>query len=398
MTSVEMATQIILDAAGYFGNEQVSLEQCEGRVLAEDLTADRDFPPFDRVTMDGIAIDFESWSVGCRSFKIENLQPAGAPQMVLMKKEDCLEVMTGAILPQKTDTVVRYEDVTMEDGFAHINNDLVIKGQNIHVAGSDRKRKEVLVGIGRTLSSAEVGIAATIGKTEVCVRRLPRTIVFSTGDELVEVSETPLPHQIRKSNLFTIIAELSGWGIRATSGHLNDDRQDVESKIKEALSSYDAVILSGGVSEGKLDFVPGALESLGVEKLFHKVSQRPGKPFWFGKSKNGAVVFALPGNPVSTFMCLHRYFLPWLRMSLSLLPFRKEVAVLHSDFNFKPPLTHFLQVKLFWSDTGQQMALPLAGGGSGDLTNLVDTDAFMELPLEKEFFKAGEVFPVFRFR
>jgi molybdopterin molybdotransferase len=148
---------------------------------------------------------------------------------------------------------------------------------------------------------------------------------------------------------------------------------------------------------GKFDYVPAALEALQVAPLFYKVQQRPGKPFWFGAHPEGPLVFALPGNPVSGFMCIHRYFLPWLRASLGVAPEAALYAVLDEDFSFAPPLQYFLQVTLRSSPQGQLLATPVAGNGSGDFANLVDTDAFMELPAERDNFKQGEVYRVWRF-
>ena len=166
--------------------------------------------------------------------------------------------------------------------------------------------------------------------------------------------------------------------------------------LKQVLETYDVLVLSGGVSMGKLDYVPEILAELGVEKLFHKVSQRPGKPFWFGRHKGG-VVFALPGNPVSTFVGLKRYVIPFLYRSVGVEP-KVVRARLTEDFTFKPDLTYFLQVSLEYNDEGQLMATPAPGHGSGDLANLVNSEAFIELPQGENIYKAGAVFTCYPFR
>ncbi len=397
MTTVEQATQIILQNTLAFGEEAVPLAKANGRILREDLAADRDFPPFDRVSMDGIAILFEAFAAGQRSFFIEGIQAAGAPQLVLTQKNNCLEVMTGAVLPQNADTVIRYEDLEIRDGQAVILIEDVQERQNVHGRGADRRQGEVIVKAGCKISPAEIGVAATVGKANLQVAISPKVAIISTGDELVEVGETPLPHQIRKSNVHTLAATLAGWGIEADLLHLLDDRAEIETTLAGCLKKYDALILSGGVSMGKFDFLPEAFKALGVRELFHKVSQRPGKPFWFGRGER-TVVFALPGNPVSTFMCTHRYFQPWLRAGLGLQPFENQYAVLEEDFFFKPDLTYFLQVKLEWREDGVTGAWPVAGRGSGDLANLAEADAFLELPIGRQVFKKGEVFPLFFYR
>lgn len=399
MITVEQAEQLILENTIKTPVEKVSINDALGRVLAEDLCADRDFPPFNRVTMDGIAIRHEQLSKGQTSFLIEATAAAGSPEKTLQNSENCVEVMTGTMIPLGTDAVIRYEDIEIKDKTARItiDTDEIKAGQNIHPQGSDRKTGDVIVPKGRKLSPAEIGVAATIGKHEILVQRKLRAVVISTGEEIVPITETPLPHQIRTSNGFALQASLKNWGLETENVLLPDDQSIIEAKIAAFMETFDVLILSGGVSAGKFDFVPKALENQGVKKLFHKVSQRPGKPFWFGKSANGTVVFALPGNPVSTFMCLNRYFKKWLDASQG-IENQQLTAELTEDFTFKPELTFFLQVKLSYTLTGQILATPVEGQGSGDLANLVEADAFLELPLERSLFKKGEVFKVFVYR
>lgn len=397
MITVQAATDIVLQNTYDFGAESIPLEQAIGRILAENLSADRDFPPFDRVTMDGIAIHFDTFVAGQRDFKIEGLQAAGAPQLTLEKTTHCLEVMTGAMLPQGTETVVRYEDLDIVEGIATIKIAEIEAGQNIHKRGSDRRQGDLLVPSNRLISPAEIGVAATVGKAHLQVKKLPRVIIISTGDEIVDVTETPLAHQIRSSNAHTIQSLLTRWRIQATRLHLPDDRDATVEGLRQALKNFDVLILSGGVSMGKLDYVPEALSTLGVEKLFHKVQQRPGKPFWFGKTSAGTTVFALPGNPVSSFMCAVRYVEPWLCKSLG-LPIVPQFAIINETIIFKPNLTYFLQVQLSTDETGRMLASPLEGGGSGDLANLTEADGFLELPQGQEVYEIGEVFRFWNYR
>ena len=397
MISISEATDIVLQNKSTFGLERIPLRQAYGRVLSEDLRADRDFPPFTRVTMDGIAITYQSFADGQRSFPIDGIQAAGAVQRSLDNPQHCLEVMTGAILPIGTDTVVRYEDLEMSDGQAKILVDTIKKGQNAHPKGSDRSTGELIIPANRRISPGEVGVAATVGKDLIQVRRLPNTLIIYTGDELVGVNETPLVHQIRTSNVYAIDSILSGWNIEADMLHLIDEKDQIRKELSRCLEEYDLIVLSGGVSKGKYDFVPEILEELGVQKRFHRVKQRPGKPFWFGHTEH-TTVFALPGNPVSSFMCTYRYLIPWLRQSLGLIPFPPAYATLSEPFSFKPDLTYFLQVKLVSESDGQLLASPVAGRGSGDLANLADADGLLELPAEQENFAVGESFPLIRYR
>lgn len=397
LISVAEASEMVLSQLIQLENEAVPLEQAIGRVLREDLFADRDFPPFHRVTMDGIAIQHATFAQGTSNFPIQEIQAAGAPQGTLHNASDCMEVMTGAILPKGTDTVIRYEDLEIQDGKASIVVEKVRAQQNVHRQGSDREAGTLIVKAGHRISPAEIGVAATVGKTELQVARLPKVVIITTGDELVEVGEQPLPHQIRSSNIYKIKSTLARWGLPAVALHLVDNKASMQASLQECLQEFEILILSGGVSKGKFDFVPEVLDNLGVNKYFHKVAQRPGKPFWFGGTEKNRV-FALPGNPVSSFMCLQRYFMPWLRASMNLPATTSALAVLNKTFTFKPDLTYFLQVKTHFDSNGRLLAQPVEGNGSGDLANLVDADAFLELPRGQEVFEEGAVYPIWFYR
>ncbi|MEH0154243.1 molybdopterin molybdotransferase MoeA [Limibacter armeniacum] len=393
------AEKFIMESAALLPIVQLPLSEVNGKVLRENIYADRAFPPFDRVTMDGIAIQSEAYLAGKRSFKVEGLQAAGMPQLTLDESENCLEVMTGAVLPCNADAVIPYEYTKKEGDAIVVEEYPVAKGKNVHNKATDRKEGECLLKSGQVITAAEIGVLASVGKTDVMVSRIPKFAIISTGDELVDVGETPMPYQIRRSNIYSICSLLQQYGVKGLPFHLEDDKAIIHDKLDRILQLFDVVVLSGGVSKGKLDFIPEVLEELGVEKHFHKVKQRPGKPFWFGSHKEtSTTIFALPGNPVSTFMCIFRYVVPWLKKSLGmdLLPILK--ATLTEDFTFDKPLTYFLQVKVSISEKGQWEATPMTGNGSGDFANLTDADAFMELPMEKDIFKKGEVFPIWLFK
>ena len=397
MITVEEVDKLIEKALLSTKTISVPLSKSLGRVLAEDIFADRDFPPFDRVMMDGIAIRYTDWIEGIREFKVQGLQPAGAPATTLSESGSCMEVMTGAVCPAQADTVIKYEYVTLKDNKAIVDADHEINAkQHVHPQGSDRALNDLLIPKGGVITASEIGVLATVGKETVQVRQRLRVAIVATGDELVEVNETPLPHQIRKSNVYTLQAALKDKGFRSDIFHIVDSKEKLREDLKNILNDHQVVILSGGVSKGKLDFVPEILTELGVEKAFHFVKQRPGKPFWFGTYFNG-VVFALPGNPASSFVGLNRYIIPFLFRSESTEP-RKIKARLAEDFNFKPDLTYFLQVKLEYDNEGHLMATPHKGNGSGDLANLVEADGLLEIPMGKTDFKKGEVFDCMVYR
>jgi molybdopterin molybdotransferase len=399
MITVEEAGRIIQAELRDYGAEIMPFELTLGRVLAENIKADRDLPPFNRVTMDGIAVNYESVKNGICSFHIQATQAAGDAPIEVGEADHCIEIMTGASLPASLDTIIRYEDLEIRAGIASIiiNCHEVKQGQNIHFKGRDKKQYDVVAELGQLITPAIISIVASIGETEIRVKKMPRVVIISSGDELVEVNQTPLLYQIRKSNNYTIKAVLQQHNIDAAMLHIPDDPEITRNKIQQCLQNYDAILLSGGISMGKFDYIPQALEELQVKQLFHKVKQRPGKPFWFGSHANGAVVFAFPGNPVAAFMCLHRFFLPWLQATLGLKAQSYIYAILDSDINFQPELEYFLQVKLQVNNQGQLMASPIEGNGSGDFANLADTNAFMQLPLEKNEFKKGEIYKVLVF-
>lgn len=394
MVSVAEAEKIILEHLFSPGVEGVAFAHSNGRILAEEIKTDRDLPPFNRATMDGIAISFESFAAGRREFSMEGIQAAGQPQQTLRDQKKSFEIMTGAPLPIGTDTVIPYEHVKIENKIARISA-AVERNQNIHVQGSDARQGETLLSPGFLISPAEVALLAAVGKSVVNVFTRPLAAVISTGDELVEVSQVPLPHQIRRSNGYALAAALDQLGCKADLFHLVDDPAVLKEKLAAIIKAHDLIILSGGVSKGKFDFVPQVLESLGVKKLFHQVNQRPGKPMWFGRSEKNTV-FALPGNPVSTFMCFHRYVKPWLTKSLGSNT-KEQSAILAENFKFTPALTYFLQVKI-QNENGKLMAYPATGGGSGDFANLKEVDGFLALPAEQSEFQKGESFPLILFR
>ncbi len=395
MISVREASSIILQNLLVPETEWIDIVHSCGRILSEPVRADRDLPPFDRVSMDGVALAFDAFQKGVRIFTVEGTQTAGMAPLELSGPDGCIEVMTGAVLPKGTDTVIRYEDIEISNKKAQINISEILHRQNIHRQGHDAKQNQELLAPGIKISPAEVTLMASVGKSKVRVFNFPETAVISTGDELVNIDQKPLAHQIRRSNDVSLQSALLEMGIPSDNFHIRDSSEVIKEQIKNILQVYKLLILSGGVSKGKSDFVPIVLESLGVKKLFHQVSQRPGKPFWFGRTDNH-IVFALPGNPVSTYMCYYRYIKPWLQKCMGLEP-GMDHAILAREFSFSFPLTYFLQVKIK-NEAGKLMAWPEEGGGSGDFANLKNADGFLELPLGKKEFKAGESYPYIAFR
>lgn len=389
MISVAKALEIVRSQKRSFGTEEIYFEWSLDRILAEDIRADRDFPAFHRASMDGIAIRWDDWQQGARSFQIIGEQFAGKKPLALAEPGTCLEIMTGAVMPAGADMVIRYEDCTIAGGRAVVAPIEVAQWMNIHRQGTDAKADEVLIESGKKINAGDIGILASVGKVMVRVHKLPSVAIISTGDELVAVNSTPLRYQIRRSNNAVLAALARKEGLIVEDFHLNDNEAEIRAELPRILARFDVVLMSGGVSKGKRDYLPELLQDLGVTRHFHGVQQRPGKPMWFG-STDHTVVFGFPGNPVSTLVCFQVYFRTWLAASLG-YALQQQTARLTTPILFKPALTYFVPVQLRIVDN-ETMAIPNLGHGSGDLVNLSQADAFIELPADRVDFEAGEVF------
>ena len=373
----------MLDHQLAFLREDCPLASAHGRVLRADLVADRDLPPFHRVTMDGYALRAVALAAGTTTFRIQGTQAAGMRAFTLAPEADaCVEVMTGAVLPEGADCVLPYEDTKSDDAGATMTTTSVVSpGFSVHRRGSDHRAGEVIVPAGTRITGREVAVAAAVGASTLTVSAQPKIAVVATGDELVEVDAGVAPHQIRRSNDHAIRAALLGAGYgRVERFHLRDVRHEIEHRLWHIIAEHDVVLISGGISKGKFDFLPAVLDEHGVRKIFQGVAQRPGKPFWFGVTPRRTPVFALPGNPVSAYTCLHRYVLPALAHASGVPPVAPRMAALTAPVTFKPPLTYFLPVRITSGPGAELLATPAAANTSGDFSGLVGTDGFVELP------------------
>ena len=382
MISVQEAERIILEHAPLLPTVPCPLASAHGRILREAIAADRDQPPYDRITMDGIAFAFRALEQGTRNFHIEAIHPAGQPAPALKDAAaGCLQVMTGAILPTGCDCIVPFEEIDVTGDTATLKSDCRPKlMQYVHRQGTDRRAGEMLLAAGCMLRSPEIGMAAAAGYAQVTVSGPLTATVISNGDELVELSSPIQPYQVRRSNTYAMRAALVTLGLQEVQCiHTPDDPAAIEHELKKALAHNGVIILSGGVSMGKYDYVPAALERLSVKPLFHKVLQKPGKPLWFGLGPTGQTVFALPGNPVSSLVCFHRYVIPYLRKRMG-APAKETARVFPGErITPHPDLTLFIPVRLRQADDGRPVATPVPYHGSGDLSSLGQTDGFVEL-------------------
>jgi molybdopterin molybdotransferase len=394
--SALQAQRRVLDEILPSAVEWQKLEQNTGAILAENIYAESDIPPFDRVAMDGIAIRYQDFVNGGRVFSRQGVQFAGKKSTILKEESSAIEVMTGSVLPEGADTVVRYEDFEITGDSILLQEGLqIVLGQNVHKKGSDKPAGALLVEAGSKITPPIVGILASQGRTKVKCRVLPKVQILATGDELVPVGKVPKPHQIRMSNPYLVKSALTSLGIVAKVGHMEDNPNRMRRQLKKYLRTADIIIVSGAVSMGKLDYLPEVAKDLGFEEIFHGVKQRPGKPFWFGK-KEGKVLFGFPGNPVSTAACTAYYLLPFVKAIFGMVESSHyKVCTLAADVAFAPPMTRLLPVTLYDGMDGMCYAVPVEGKGSGDYTGLAAVHGFAELEAEMAIFPKGILVRVF---
>lgn len=370
LISPREAEVAILAEAELLPAEEIPLTEALGRVLREDLVADRAFPPFDRVTMDGIA--FRAGDLSSRpKLTLQGTHAAGQPTPPPLKPGHCWQIMTGSVLPPDCDTIVPYEEVELSETTACPTGEIQ-PGAFIHREGSDASAGTLLLTSGTRLGPAHLGMMASIGAARIQVTRVPRLKILTTGDELIPVEETPLPHQLRQSNGLTLQSAVRAWGPAEVSwSHLPDDLEATTAGIAEALETSDLLLLSGGISKGRKDFVRPALESLCGAPLFHGVAQRPGKPlaFWNG-------ILALPGNPNSTLTTFQRYVVPWLRKMTGQAEAEKRTFPLAEPVVPHDRLTQFLPAML----DGSGRARSLSPQNSGDFVTPLDGTGYLEIP------------------
>lgn len=376
--------------------QEVALHDAHGRTLRQEVLGERDNPPFDRVCMDGVAVAGNAAAGGLRSFRVQGTQAAGAVPMTLAEAGAAIEVMTGAVLPHGTDSVIPLEEYDLADGRLTLRTEATAEAwRNVQRRGSDSAPGVPMLTAGMRLGPAEVAVVASAGLARVQVSRWPRITVVSTGDELVEPGLPIADHQVRRSNAYGVAAALRLQGHpEVIDEHLRDEEAVMRARLGAILESRDVLVLSGGVSKGKFDFVPATLKALGVEEVFYQVAQRPGRPMWFGVAPRGQLVFGLPGNPVSTLVCLLRYVLPALRAMTgqpALAPERIPVA---SAIDGRK-MTYFMPVALAGNAQGTQ-GQPHQPQGSGDFLALAGTDGFVELPPRPEGYPAGFVADFYR--
>ncbi len=373
------ALDLLLGSMRTLPAERVRIGSAAGRVLRTAIRADRGFPPYDRVMMDGFALRSTDLATG-RTFHVAGQAPAGRAAAVMPGEAfHCLEVMTGAPLPLGADCIAPVEEtasagtdqITIAAGFQ------AVEGKFIHARGSDASEGQILLEPGAMMDSAHIGVAASCGAAWLDVTRMANITVLSTGDELIPVDENPEPHQIRQSNVHAIRAALERAGHPPMrTGSLADDPDAASGTLRESIAASDFVVLTGAVSKGARDFIPSLLVSLGCSRLFHGVAQRPGKPAGCWLGPDGQVIVALPGNPVSALTGLHTLVLPALAVAAGLPAPRPRPVIPDGRISGLPGMTLLLPVKL--GADGRAKAAPT--GNSGDFIGLLKSDGFVTIP------------------
>lgn len=384
------ALDLILAKASVLPGETAPLRRASGRVLGQVVMPERDNPPFDRVCMDGVAVSSAAVERGVRRFHIQGTQGAGALPLTLDAADGAIEVMTGAVMPPGTDCVIPLEEYRLHGRELELSPSASARpDRNVQRRGEDSRPGVPMLQPGVRIGAAEAAVIASAGLASIVVTRSPRVRIVSTGDELVEPGLPIAAHQVRRSNAYAITGALHAHGYTDVGDvHLADEPESMERAVGELLGGCDVLVLSGGVSAGKFDYVPRALAARGVVEVFHEVAQRPGRPMWFGTGPRGQLVFGLPGNPVATLVCFVRFVLPALEALGGAEPAAPLRFALEEAVGARK-MTSFLPVKLVSGDGGATLARPRAPNGPGDFLALAGTDGFLELPPAPEGYAPG---------
>ncbi|HVB02142.1 MAG TPA: molybdopterin molybdotransferase MoeA [Chitinophagaceae bacterium] len=390
LISLEEALQSILQQAQPPEEETLPLESSFGRVLAEQIIADRDYPPFNRATMDGYACSFEDIHLGQNTFMLAGTVMAGEPAGILPGKGTCVCIMTGAPVPEGADTLIKLEDTVLGKDQVVFSGAAVKRGQFIARQGEDARNGQLLLNEHCIIDPSLAALLASLGKANVRVCRLPAVALVSTGNEILPIKGKPSPYQIRDCNSWALKAFLMQYRIsEVTSIRLPDDPVKLAAAI-EPLLERDILILSGGVSKGQADHVPATLKSLGVQEIFHRVRIKPGQPLWFGKFPGGCLVFGLPGNPVSVQAAFKVFIEPFLRKSLGLTPVPEIFLPLGRGREKRTSFDEFFPVRLE-NDHSATLLFPVSYHSSGDFLSTTLSHGLALHPAEEKDLMEGQL-------
>ncbi len=394
MIAIEEAIKIIENAVNATDEiERLPLHECFGRVLAVDVYSDINVPPFNRVTMDGYAVVSAD---GPGSYEVVEDVPAGVYPSVRVTSGKVSKVMTGAPMPEGADAVIQVEKT---GGFADVGeiatiNEPIASGKNVSPLGEDIREGDKVLDAPCVIRPPESAVLASMGIDPAPVYKQPTIAVLATGDELVPPAVNPGPGQIRNSNEYSTYAQSIAIGITPTTlGIARDDIGALKEKIDEG-AQHDFLLISGGVSAGDRDFVPGILQEAGYDLLFNKVKIKPGKPVTFGVSDKGRFVFGMPGNPVSAMVIFELFIKPAVRKFTHLprIGYRTAMAKLDADYKRRADKREeYVPVNVCWDGEGY-LAQLIPFHGSGHFSALTKANGLAKIPIgTKEVAKGGVV-------
>ena len=394
MINLEAALEKIKEASKPFATELTPLNEAMGRILAQNITADRDYPPFNRAAMDGIAIRYSDWVKGIRKFPIQACILAGDSPHHPLQDGYCFKIMTGAACPTEIDTVIRQEDLQFNGQIAVIAAKHVSLGSNIAKQGEDLQEGTEIIIAPKLCDTTTISLLATFGVQQVCLFKRPSIAILTTGSELVQLGKKVTPYQIRDSNNYLLQSLLHKWNPTINYNALvPDDPALLRQHIQQGLQE-DLLIINGGVSTGDADFIPDILRECAVEIIFHKVAIKPGKPVLFGKANNGCIVFGLPGNPLSCLVSFSIFVETYLYWSAGKMkrPFQRDI--LQTSRHKKNNIPDFFPVYKHHTDYGiykQQYH------GSGDITAAFNCIGIAQHPADSPVLNAGDCITYFPF-
>ena len=395
MISVAEAVQIVRQQTKTLGTEKVDLPNALGRVLAQDVVADTDLPPFDRSQMDGYAVRASETTSAPVSLRIVGESAAGKGWHQQMSSGEAVRIMTGAPVPDGADSVQQVELThELKDGTVVELLAAVEPGRSIVKQGDEIKAGETVLRSGATINAAMMAVLAAFGYAQVEVAKRPRVAVAATGSELVTVDEQPGQDQIRDSNNYSIsaYAELTGAVVQRLP-LIRDETSLLKRQIAEAADNFDVVVTSGGVSMGVYDVTKNALKELGAEIFFERVALRPGKPIVFARLPGGALFFGLPGNPVSVSVTFNLF----TRTAILVMQganepvLKQETVMLARAVKGTMDRESYLPAQLMTNDDGELIAFPLKWGGSSDFVSFALTTALVIIPTGVKSVEAGSL-------
>lgn len=385
MISVEKARELIQKHCGDFGTECISVYQALGRFSAQDIVAPMDMPNFAQSAMDGYALRFEDAQKNIPLYNEGEIK-AGDTLLSTVDPEHCIRIFTGALIPPGVDTVVMQERVEVEGKNIVVKDVNLKQGANVRPKGSQSKKGDVILNKGDVLNPSTCGMLASFGIDKITVFKKPTIDILVTGDELKSAQESIKDGQIYESNSFALKSALNALqfdDIRIRKAA--DLKQDTNQKVADGLKA-DVLLITGGISVGKYDLVQDALEKNGVEKIFHKINQKPGKPLYFGK-KDKTIVFGLPGNPGAVMNCFYiyvRHALAWA-MGSNQMSTPSLLLKLQEDINKKNDKTFFVKGKI----VGDKVEI-LDGQESYKMNAFAKANCLVEIPEEKQLIYKGE--------